>query len=75
MRHDLISVLTVASLRRWRTFLALALVVMGLGGWLAAHLEVRSSFEELLPEDVPSVRHAKELARRVGGDGTILVMV
>jgi uncharacterized protein len=49
--------------------------VSGAGFWLASHLEVRSSFEELLPEDVPSVRHAKELARRVGGDGSILVIV
>jgi uncharacterized protein len=73
--HDLISRLTAASLRRWRTFLVAALLVAGVSSWLASHLEVRSSFEELLPEDVPSVKHAKELARRVGGDGTILVMV
>ena len=75
MRHELISRLTAASLRRWRTVLVLSLVIVGVSFWLASRLEVRSSFEELLPEDVPSVRHAKELARRVGGDGTILVMV
>ncbi len=67
--------LTELSLRRWRTFLAAALVLGAAGIWLASHLEIRSSFEELLPEDVPSVRHAKELARRVGGDGTVLLMV
>ncbi len=75
MRHDPISRLTAASIRRWRSFLISAVVVTGGSLWLASHLEVRSSFEELLPEDVPSVRHAKELARRVGGDGTVLVMV
>jgi predicted RND superfamily exporter protein len=75
MHRDLISRLTAASLRRWRTVLLCAAVATAASLWLASHLEVRSSFEELLPEDVPSVRHAKELARRVGGDGTILVMV
>ncbi len=75
MHHDPISRLTAASIRRWRSFLVSAVVVTCVSLWLASHLEVRSSFEELLPEDVPSVKHAKELARRVGGDGTILVMV
>ncbi|HET9595576.1 MAG TPA: MMPL family transporter [Anaeromyxobacteraceae bacterium] len=75
MRHDLIARLTHASLRHWRAFLACAAVATCASLWLASHLEVRSSFEELLPEEVPSVKHAKELARRVGGDGTILVMV
>ena len=67
--------LTAASLRHWRAFLAAAAVLAAMGAWLASHLEIRSSFEELLPSDVPSVRHAKELARRVGGDGTVLVQV
>ncbi|GEJ58441.1 efflux RND transporter permease subunit [Anaeromyxobacter diazotrophicus] len=75
MRLDLVSRLTAASLRRWRVFLAGAVLASVASFWLASHLEIRSSFEELLPEDVPSVRHAKELARRVGGDGTILVEV
>ena len=75
MRRDLISRLTAAALRRWPAFLVCAAVATGASLWLASHLQVRSSFEELLPEDVPSVKHAKELARRVGGDGTILVMV
>src|SRR5262249_32075180 len=43
--------------------------------WLASGLEVRSSFEELLPSDVPSAAHAKELARRVGGVGSVLVNI
>ncbi len=67
--------LTRASLRRPALFLALAAAVAGAGAWLASGLEIRSSFEELLPADVPSVRHAKELVKRVGGDGTVLVNV
>jgi predicted RND superfamily exporter protein len=43
--------------------------------WLASGLEIRSSFEELLPTNVPSVAQVKELIRRVGGDGTVLVNV
>jgi len=72
---SLISRLTGASLRRPWLFLGSALTIATAGAWLAAHLEIRSSFEELLPSDVPSVRHAKELARRVGGDGTVFVVV
>jgi uncharacterized protein len=67
--------LTAASLHHPARFLAAALVLAAAGAWLASGLEIRSSFEELLPPDVPSVRHAKELARRVGGDGTVLVNV
>jgi uncharacterized protein len=67
--------LTAASLAHpWR-FLAGALLLAGVSGWLASHLEVRSSFEELLPTDVPSVREIKELMKRVGGDGTVYVVV
>jgi predicted RND superfamily exporter protein len=72
---SLIARLTRASLRHpWR-FLAAALALSAASAWLASGLEIRSSFEELLPEDVPSVVHAKELVRRVGGDGTVLVNV
>jgi predicted RND superfamily exporter protein len=72
---DLIARLTDASLRRWRTFLLVALGLTVAGVWLASHLDVRTSFEELLPEHVPSVRYARELARRVGGDGNVMVVV
>jgi len=67
--------LTDASLRRWRLFLVVALGLTAGGVWLASHLEVRTSFEELLPEDVPSVHYARELGRRVGGEGNVLVVV
>ena len=50
-------------------------MVTAISVWLASGLEIRSSFEELLPSDVPSVVHVKELVRRVGGDGTVLVSI
>lgn len=67
--------LTALSLRRWRAFLLASVALAGAGAWLASRLEIRTSFEELLPGDVPSVKNAKELARRVGGDGTVLLVV
>jgi predicted RND superfamily exporter protein len=57
-----------------RLFLGAGLL-SAVSAWLASGLEIRSSFEELLPSDVPSVVHVKELIRRVGGDGTVLVNV
>lgn len=71
----LISRLTAASFRHPGRFLLVAAAVTVLSAALASRLEIRSSFEELLPPDLASVRHAKELAKRVGGDGTVLVDV
>jgi predicted RND superfamily exporter protein len=56
-------------------FVAVALVVLVSGGWLASKLPIQSSFEQLLPSNLPSVRQVKELGRRVGGDGTVLLTV
>lgn len=67
--------LTALSLRRPGLFVAVAAALAAGSVALASRLEIRSSFEELLPADLPSVRHAKELAKRVGGDGTVLVNV
>src|SRR5499433_4443165 len=66
---------TEASLRAPARFLLAAGILAAISMWLASGLEVRSSFEELLPSDVPSVAHVKELIRRVGGDGTVLVVI
>jgi uncharacterized protein len=73
--HALLLGATRASLRRPGLFLLAALGLTVVSVWLASGLTVRSSFEELLPSDVPSAANAKELARRVGGDGTVLVTV
>jgi len=58
----------------WRV-LALAALVTGLSVHLASGLEIRSNFDELLPSDIPSVAHIKEMVRRVGGDGSVLVVL
>jgi predicted RND superfamily exporter protein len=74
-RRGLVSTLTRAGLDRPVPVLLLAAVVVAVSVWLASGLEIRSSFQELLPEDVPSVREIKQLIQRVGGDGTVLVVV
>jgi len=71
----LIERITASSLRHPGKFLGASLALALAGGLLASRLEVRSSFAELLPRDVPSVQLLHELIRRVGGDGTVLVMV
>jgi uncharacterized protein len=65
--------MTRASLRRPAIFLIVAAALFAGSVRLAMGLEVRSSFEELLPSDVPSAVNVKELVRRVGGDGTVFV--
>src|ERR1700687_1757023 len=55
--------------------LGAAAILTLLSGWLASSLEIHSSFEELLPPNVSSVIRIKELVRRVGGDGTVLVTI
>ena len=58
----------------WRVLAAAAVLTAGATA-LATRLEIRSSFEELLPKDLPSVAQIRELSRRVGGDGNVLVNV
>src|SRR5438132_806489 len=74
-RRGVIARVTEAAVARPALFLAASLVIAGVSVWAASHLEIRSSFQELLPEDLASVREVKELIRRVGGDGTVLVVV
>jgi predicted RND superfamily exporter protein len=74
-RSSLLSRVTAASSRHpWRFLLAALALSLG-SGWLATGLDLRTSLEELLPSDFRSVAHAKELARRIGGDGNVLVNV
>jgi predicted RND superfamily exporter protein len=73
--NSLITRITRASLAYpWR-FLAVALGITVVAIWLATGLSLHSSFEELLPSDLPAVMQVKELERRVGGDGTVLVSI
>ena len=67
--------LTRAAVRHpWRVLVAAAVLTAGATA-LATRLEIRSSFEELLPKDLPSVAQIQELSRRVGGDGNVLVNI
>jgi predicted RND superfamily exporter protein len=74
-RTTFVSRLTAASFANPWKIVGVAAVVAVVGAFLASHLEIRSSFAELLPSDKPSVRLVNELIRRVGGDGTVLVMI
>src|SRR5260370_18696131 len=72
---QMVAQVTEVALRRpWRFFFAAA-VLTAVSVWLALGLEISSSFEELLPPNLPSVVHIKELLRRVGGGGTVLLTV
>jgi len=72
-----IAALTRASLRHPGRFLVSATLLFALSSWLTVKLfgDIRSSFQELLPADMPSVQQIQELVRRVGGDGSVLVVV
>lgn len=74
-RSGLVARTTAAAVAHPFLVLGTALLLAGFAGFRASHLEVRSSFEELLPSDVPSVKQVKELVRRVGGDGTVLIEI
>jgi uncharacterized protein len=69
--------ITRASLGHPTLFLAGATLLFALSCVLTFRLfgDIRSSFQELLPADMPSVRQIQELVRRVGGDGSVLVVV
>src|SRR6266849_6430995 len=56
-------------------FLGIAGILTAVSVWLASGLQIRSSFEELLPPNMSSVVRIKELVRRVGGDVTVLVTI
>src|SRR5215813_6790100 len=71
----LLQSVTKAALARPLRFLLVAGLLTGASAWLGSGLEIRSSFEELLPPSLPSVVHLKELIRRIGGEGTVLVNV
>jgi len=74
-RRGVVAALTRAGLNRPVPVLFLSVLAVAVCVKLASGLEIRSSFQELLPEDVPSVREIKQLIQRVGGDGTVLVVV
>ena len=71
----MIARVTAFSIRRPNLTLSGAAVLAAVSIWLASGLEIRSSFQELLPKNLPSVQLIQELVKRVGGDGTVYVNV
>ena len=63
-----------AVLAPW-AFVGTAAVLAGVSLVLASGLTIRSSLQELLPADMPSVMRIEELQQRVGGDGNVLVNI
>ena len=45
------------------------------GGWLARGLELRTRFDQLLPDDQPSVIELKRLSERTAGSSSIFVVL
>ena len=74
-RPSVLATLTRAAVDCPVRVVLLAALVVAVSVKLATGLEIRSSFQELLPEDIPSVKEIKELVARVGGDGTVLVLI
>ncbi len=71
----LVAAVTERSYRHRWLFLGASIALTIGAVALASRLEIRSSFAELLPENLPSVSNLKELIRRVGGDGTVLISI
>jgi hypothetical protein len=69
--------LTRASLHHpfWFLLLAGALFAGGARLGLVLFENIHSSFQELLPAKFASVRQINDLLARVGGDGTVLVVI
>ena len=55
--------------------LFVAFSIAGFGVWSASHLGIKSNFAALLPENAQSVKDINIIAKRMGGMGTIMVMI
>ena len=60
-------------LNHTRVVIAVALVVTVAAGFVAARLELDTSFSALLPEDTPEVLEIKRLQKRIGGQVELIV--
>jgi predicted RND superfamily exporter protein len=74
-KHNLVCRLTRSGIQHPFLTLGAAAAIAAASIYLASGLEIRSSFEELLPSNLPSVALVKQLIKRVGGDGTVMVNV
>jgi uncharacterized protein len=59
--------------RSWFNVTILAVTL--LSGWAASRLELKTSFSELLPESLPSVKALNQAAERLGGTSFLSVGV
>jgi uncharacterized protein len=57
------------------TVLAIGLAFIATGAWLARGLELRTRFDQLLPDDQPSVLELKRLSERTAGSSSIFVVL
>ena len=57
------------------TVLLIGLAFTVVGGWLARGLELRTRFDQLLPDDQPSVIELKRLSERTAGSSSIFVLL
>src|SRR5438445_4631070 len=74
-RTGIIARVTTFSIARPFRTLGAAAAVAAVSVWLASGLEIRSSFQELLPSALPSGKLIQEMVKRVGGDGTVFVNI
>jgi len=58
----------------WQVLL-IGLLLTGTGAWLARGLELRTRFDQLLPDDQPSVLELKRLTERTAGSSSIFVVL
>jgi len=58
----------------WQVLL-IGLIFTATGAWLARGLELRTRFDQLLPDDQPSVLELKRLSERTAGSSSIFVVV
>ena len=71
---------TLLRLAAWQlrspwTVLLIGLAFVVTGGWLARGLELRTRFDQLLPDDQPSVLELKRLSERTAGSSSIFVLL
>ncbi|HEY1906340.1 MAG TPA: MMPL family transporter [Myxococcaceae bacterium] len=71
---------TLLRLAAWQlrapwTVLLIGLVFTGIGAELARGLELRTRFDQLLPDDQPSVLELKRLSERTAGSSSIFVVL
>jgi uncharacterized protein len=55
--------------------IAIGLCLAGVGGALAYHIDIKSSFSDLLPDQSQAVKDLEAISKRIGGRGTLSIQV